>query len=54
MSRHGAGPSAWSYRRWTRTYAGMRALQVWYAAIPIESIIERVERARDAPAVAPT
>jgi uncharacterized protein (DUF2252 family) len=38
---------AWSYRRWTRRYAGMRALQVWYAAIPIESIIERVERARD-------
>ena len=28
-------------------YAGMRALEVWYAAIPIESIIERVERARD-------
>ena len=27
-------------------YAGMRALQVWYAAIPIETIIERVERAR--------
>ena len=38
---------AWEYRRWTRAYAGMRALQVWYAAIPIESIIERVERARD-------
>jgi uncharacterized protein (DUF2252 family) len=38
---------AWEYRRWMRTYAGMRALQVWYAAIPIESIIERVERARD-------
>jgi uncharacterized protein (DUF2252 family) len=42
-----ARTAAWSYRRWTRTYAGMRALQVWYAAIPIESIIERVERARD-------
>ena len=27
-------------------YAHMRALQVWYASIPIESIIERVERAR--------
>ena len=38
---------AWDYRRWMRTYAGMRALQVWYATIPIESIIERVERARD-------
>ncbi len=38
---------AWQYRRWIRRYAGMRALQVWYAAIPIESIIERVERARD-------
>ncbi|MFI5262113.1 MAG: DUF2252 domain-containing protein [Candidatus Limnocylindrales bacterium] len=35
------------YRRWMRTYAGMRALQVWYAAIPIERILERVERARD-------
>jgi Uncharacterized protein conserved in bacteria (DUF2252) len=37
---------AWQYRRWMRRYAGMRALQVWYAAIPIESIIERVEAAR--------
>ena len=35
-----------SYRRWIRTYAGMRALEVWYSDIPIESIIERVERAR--------
>jgi len=42
-----ARTAAWEYRRWMRTYAGMRALQVWYAAIPIESIIERVERARD-------
>jgi uncharacterized protein (DUF2252 family) len=38
---------AWEYRRWMRTYAGKRALEVWYAAIPIERIIERVERARD-------
>ena len=38
---------SWQYRRWIRRYAGMRALQVWYAAIPIESIIERVERARE-------
>jgi uncharacterized protein (DUF2252 family) len=37
----------WEYRRWTRRYAGMRALQVWYASIPIEAILERVERARD-------
>jgi uncharacterized protein (DUF2252 family) len=37
---------AWEYRRWTRTYAGMRALEVWYSSIPIESIIERVEKAR--------
>jgi uncharacterized protein (DUF2252 family) len=37
---------AWEYRRWTLTYAGMRALEVWYAAIPIESIIARVEHAR--------
>jgi uncharacterized protein (DUF2252 family) len=36
----------WEYRRWIRQYAGMRALQVWYAAIPIESIIRRVEQAR--------
>ena len=35
------------YRRWIRTYASMRALQVWYAAIPIERILERVEQARD-------
>ena len=38
------------YRRWIRTYASMRALQVWYAAIPIEHILERVERARSAAA----
>ena len=38
---------AWEYRHWTRRYAGMRALEVWYASIPIESIIDRVERARD-------
>jgi uncharacterized protein (DUF2252 family) len=40
---------SWRYRRWMRRYAGMRALQVWYAAIPIESIIERVEAARALP-----
>ena len=45
---------AWQYRRWMRRYAGMRALQVWYAAIPIESIIERVEaRPRASPAAPP-
>ena len=38
---------AWEYRRWIRRYAGMRALMVWYAAIPIESILARVEQARD-------
>ncbi|MFL5722751.1 MAG: DUF2252 domain-containing protein [Chloroflexota bacterium] len=38
--------ASWQYRRWIRRYAGMRALQVWYAAIPIESIIDRVEAAR--------
>jgi uncharacterized protein (DUF2252 family) len=42
-----ARSAAREYRRWIRTYAGMRALQVWYAAIPIESILERVEHARD-------
>jgi uncharacterized protein (DUF2252 family) len=35
------------YRRWMHRYAGMRAIQVWYAAIPIETIIERVEQARE-------
>lgn len=34
------------YRLWIRKYAGMRALQVWYAAIPIEAIIKRAEQAR--------
>jgi uncharacterized protein (DUF2252 family) len=38
------------YRHWIRTYASMRALQVWYAAIPIEHILERVEQARTAAA----
>ena len=35
-----------AYRSWTRKYAGMRALEVWYDHIPIEAIIERVEQAR--------
>ena len=35
-----------SYRYWMRRYAGMRALQVWYAHIPIETIIERVDAMR--------
>jgi len=35
-----------SYRAWISRYAGQRALQVWYAHIPIETIIERVEEAR--------
>ena len=35
-----------AYRAWMRRYAGQRALQVWYAHIPIETIIERVEAAR--------
>jgi uncharacterized protein (DUF2252 family) len=34
------------YRHWIRRYAGMRALEVWYAAIPIEAIFKRVEQAR--------
>jgi uncharacterized protein (DUF2252 family) len=34
------------YRRWIRTYAGMRALEVWYATIPIKSLIENAERER--------
>jgi uncharacterized protein (DUF2252 family) len=42
------------YRQWIRTYAGMRALAVWYAAIPIEAVLERIEldRRRDAIALA--
>lgn len=34
------------YRQWIRRSAGKRALDVWYASIPIETIIERVEQAR--------
>jgi uncharacterized protein (DUF2252 family) len=34
------------YRTWIRRYAAMRALEVWYAAIPFESILARVERTR--------
>jgi uncharacterized protein (DUF2252 family) len=34
------------YRRWIRTYAGQRALDSWYAAIPIEEILARVARER--------
>jgi uncharacterized protein (DUF2252 family) len=45
-SRDVARVAAASYRQWIRRYAGMRALQVWYSVIPIESILERVERAR--------
>ena len=43
--RHGP-PHLLAVPAWMRRFAGMRALQVWYAAIPIESIIERVEAAR--------
>ncbi len=45
-ARDMAGIVGREYRRWIRTFAGMRALQVWYASIPIESIIKRVEQAR--------
>jgi uncharacterized protein (DUF2252 family) len=45
-ARQMARTVGWEYRRWIREYAGMRALSVWYAAIPIESILKRVERAR--------
>ncbi len=41
-----ARAAARAYRQWIRTYAGTRALDVWYAHIPIETIIERVEQAR--------
>lgn len=39
--------AARSYRAWIRRYAGQRALEVWYAHIPIETIMARVEEARD-------
>jgi uncharacterized protein (DUF2252 family) len=35
-----------AYRSWIRRYASQRALEVWYAHIPIEAIIQRVEEAR--------
>jgi uncharacterized protein (DUF2252 family) len=35
-----------SYREWISTYAGMRALLVWYAAIPVDEIIAHIEEAR--------
>ncbi len=35
-----------TYRHWIRRYAGQRALLVWYASIPIDTIIARVEAAR--------
>ena len=41
-----ARAAASAYRRWMRTYAGMRALDVWYDHIPIEAVLERVRRAR--------
>ena len=41
-----ARTAAFAYRRWIRTYAGMRALDVWYAHIPIEEVLRRVEQAR--------
>ena len=47
IARDTARLVAWQYRHWIRRYAGMRSLQVWYASIPIEAIIERVERARE-------
>ncbi len=42
------------YRTWMRRYAGMRALDVWYAAIPIEAILDRVERERQRVALSTT
>ena len=42
------------YRTWMWRYAGMRALDVWYAAIPIQEILARVERARRRAAIATT
>jgi uncharacterized protein (DUF2252 family) len=36
--------AAFTYRRWIRQFGRQRALSVWYAAIPIESILERIAR----------
>jgi uncharacterized protein (DUF2252 family) len=44
--REMAWTAAHAYRQWIRRYAGMRALDVWYAHIPITAIIARVEDAR--------
>jgi uncharacterized protein (DUF2252 family) len=44
--REMAWTAARTYRQWMRRYAGMRALDVWYAHIPITEIITRVEDAR--------
>jgi uncharacterized protein (DUF2252 family) len=41
-----AHTAARTYRWWIRRYAGQRALEVWYAHIPIEMILARVEEAR--------
>jgi uncharacterized protein (DUF2252 family) len=46
ISRDMARHAARAYRSWIRRYAGMRALDVWYDHIPIETIIARVEQAR--------
>jgi uncharacterized protein (DUF2252 family) len=44
-SRDMARAAARAYRRWIRRYAGMRALDVWYAHIPIEEVLARVAQA---------
>jgi len=44
--REMAWTTANAYRSWTRRYAGMKALDVWYAHIPITAVIGRVEEAR--------
>jgi uncharacterized protein (DUF2252 family) len=46
VARDMAQVAAFEYRRWMRTYAGMRALEVWYAAIPIEKILSQIAVAR--------
>jgi uncharacterized protein (DUF2252 family) len=44
--REMAWTAANAYRSSIRRYAGMRALDVWYAHIPITAVIQRVEDAR--------
>jgi len=45
-ARDMARRAAASYRTWIRTYAGQRALLVWYSVIPIETILQQLGQVR--------